>query len=301
MRFALLLCLILFFCPEAAHANGKGEIPSIFIREGDQHAVAQRDFEVELGQRSIDATYDIGRVASDFGGGGALGGLYWSGRYNKDNVVAARAARRADAQIAPLREQLADFDVGALATEAAHTALTTINWFHPGMSRLELNPTIDSRILFAGIATTQQIAFVSFRYELSHDATHIRVVALVVIVETSLLTKPRRDQKPLFQQQIVSIVELRKRSFDPRQNVAQWSANRAALARAALQSAFAAYRVLIPRALAMSQQDVIILNDKGHERAQGAGFYGPILDRSPDKLLIWTNGLTLIQPASDPS
>ncbi|MBL0916589.1 MAG: hypothetical protein IBJ13_14105, partial [Sphingopyxis sp.] len=90
-----------------------------------------------------------------------------------------------------------------------------------------------------------------------------------------------------------------KRSSDPRENVALWSADNGKPAKAALVGGFAETERLIPYAPGLAPADIKAFTAKDREKGFGAGLYGPLIARDADNsenLTIWTkDGLVHIR------
>lgn len=275
--------------------------PPAVLAAADRDVEGARAVHVAVAQNRIESSVEIGRVAADnSAGGGLLGAILIASMDNKREILADSATQRAEATIAPLRGALDGFDVDALALATTQAALTGIAWFHPQDVTLSKDASVGGREAFLAAAPGQQAAFVTYRYDLSPDFTQIRVFAEVSLARKG---KPRGKRgepsiEPLYTQPMVAIVQLGTRSYEPRDNVARWSADGGERARAALTTAFARLERLIPHALDLSAADAKGLTDKKHEKAFAAGEYGPLIRRGfaqPDDVLIWSDGLVYVQ------
>lgn len=290
MRIFIALAFAATLLPAPAIAAPKA--PDAPLTVADQHRRVEggRAVQVGLAQNRIETSIDVGRVAAATGGD-LIGALIISGMDDKRKRLSDTATERAEAAAAPLRDALRDFDVDALALAATKAALAQPDWF--GLQEIGLTKTVSpaSRSAFAFAATTPQVAFVTWRYSLSPDFTQIRVAAEIMI-ESKPSAKGRSTASPLlYRQTVSSAVQLGKRSYDPRENVARWSAESGHLARTALAAGFAEVERLIPYALDLGAADVKSFTAKDREKGFGAGFYGPLVSRDADdpaNLLLWT-------------
>lgn len=201
----------------------------------------------------------------------------------------------------PLREALADFDFDTLAQDSIKKGLAGSSWFKADPLEINRNPSPSSRLDFAEIATTGQVAFFSCFYYFSHDFTRVEV-----LVDLNLLRKVKGKKKPeiIYFHRLISIVELPRRSLDERVNIRAWSADKGKLSRAAFGAAFTRMEKMIPAALDFSQTDVARITSPGGEVAQRAGRFGPVVERGqdgPDSLTLWSKGLVSVQPAALPA
>jgi hypothetical protein len=193
--------------------------------------------------------------------------------------------------IAPLRLSLKGFDVDALALAATRDGLAAPGWFQPLEPVLNKAASIQSRTEFAKSAAGPQTAFVTWSYDLSPDFTQVRVFADLLI-----LSNTAAGPRPLYRHPLASMVQLRKRSFEPAENAAVWNANEGALAKTALGSAVARIGKLIPQALATSAADLKRFADKNAEKAYAAGHNGTLIERRADGgMTIWIKGLVAIE------
>ena len=258
---------------------------------------------VEVPQENIDYEVDVGRVVSDgVYSSGALDYLFLDYSDTKRQDLMEIEERKAQGVIAPLRAALTGFDFPGLAMATTNAALGKVSWFAGKEPRLARVATEGERAAFAGIAGTRQFALIGYRHTLSPDFTQIRVYAEITIWGIPAPSKAAKATKPMLlsRHRMVSISELRKRSYEPADNVKLWSADRGKLARAALAAGLTRLETLIPRALAMTESEVAALEDKKAPRLFAAGFYGPRIEGADDgspSVLIWSKGLVSAMPA----
>lgn len=277
------LALVLSSVPTGAAAK---DAPLV-LSAADREIADGRTVRVTLAQSRIGTSVEIGRVAPNASGGGLLGALVIYSQDDREEVLTDSARLRAEALVHPLHEALAEFDVGALALAATQTALADVAWFRSrdvSMARDASSATV----------SPDQQAFVTYRYDLSPDFTQIRVFA-----EIAVRRRTRRgDSVTLMEQRLASIAQLARRSYDPRENVAAWSAEGGEPAKVALRSAFAQFEWLLAKALDLRAPEVAAFADRGREKAFAAGLYGPLVERGrnrPDDVLIWSDGLVFVQ------
>lgn len=273
---------------------GAGARDAPLVLAGTERDLAEgRAVLVTVAQDRIATSFDVGRVAPN-SSGGLLDTLIIAARDNRREILSDSASRQAEATVRPLREALDGFDVDALAVAATQAALARVPWFRPQEIKISKDETTQARHAFGSSADSQQLAFVTYRYDLSPDFTQIRVFADIAVARK---TKGGR-LVTLMEQRLASIAQLSRRSYDHRENVAAWRADDGALAQAALTGAFAQFEWLVPKALELREPEITSLTDTRREKAFAAGLYGPLVERGhtrPDDVLMWSGGLVFVQ------
>lgn len=292
--------LLLAFAPCAALAQ-QSKAPLV-LAESDRHVAGGRVVQVTVPQAEIETSFDIGRVANynyDY----YQTSIWWPLFHNVDRemhgMLRSGEHDKAEKTVVPLRKALAGFDVDALALAATRAALAKPEWFQPQSIVAANESDGAARTAFLASSDAPQFALIWYRYETSPDFSQIRVIAEITVMRRRLASDKGSDPLiPIYRQRILSAVQLRTRSYEPAENVAAWSADNGARARAALTAAFATFETLLPRALDLGQPEIEALSNKRHEKAFAGGFYGGLIARSatnPDDILIWANGLIHIQ------
>ncbi len=305
-RIAAALLLVSLSIPSALPAAPAPKGPVILAAK-ERSVTGGRAVLVELEQTEIGTDVEVGRVMSDsVYGGGLIGALILTSRDHKRQSLTQIEADKADASVAPLRQALQDFDVAALALASSRAALARLDWFGAQEPRLTRVASEGERTGFAAITGTGQHAVVGYHYGLSPDFTQIRVLA-----DFALWRKAGKGEKAgqgglilLSHHRVMSIAELRKRSYDHAENVRAWSAADASLARAAIAAAFARLDTEIPRATALTSAEIAVFEAKGRDKTFAAGFFGPLVERATDgsgAVTIWSKGLISVIPAPEPS
>ncbi|MXO89473.1 hypothetical protein [Pontixanthobacter aquaemixtae] len=262
-------------------------------------------------QEQIASSIDLGRIIPNEGG--LIGALI----DRTPEKLAQNAAAKADGFFAPLRDALDGFDANALASSATSQAVAQTVWFGAGEPALHAgtsmaatlndeksgraDSTVSMTYWIGAFATeandtvgaltweqerqqleeefaaqhpdAKELALVTWRYQLSADFTNMQVIA-------DLAIRRQNSSVRLYEQQLISIVKLRRPSFVEEENVALWAANDGALARRALEMAFARAGEVLPAILALDEggyKDAI--SKKDSETATSAGFHGPVLMR----------------------
>jgi hypothetical protein len=259
---------------------------------------------IELPQAEIGTEIELGRVVSDANqyGGGLLGALIISSMDDKRDVLAGMENQKATAHVAPLRQAMRDFDFDGLAVVSTKAALSHIDWFGAQEPKsVKSSSDVDRRALI-GAAGTQQLATITYRYGLSPDFTQIRIVADVTLWQpaSAHASGTQGALTAIYSQRITAITELRRRSYDPVANVAQWRADGGKLARASIRAGLARMEQLIPFALGQTQAQIDALRAPKAAKVFAAGFYGPPVTAFPvpsGETLIWSLGLIDVAPS----
>lgn len=301
MRIFAGLCLAVLLASPGLAAKPKLPKAPAYVSEADRPAPSGRAAQIELGEAEIGTTVEIGRVADDYVNGGALDYMWYRHHDNKPEILTAMAQREAEVKVVPLRAALAGFDIEALALSTARAGLAKSGWFKAEPIEINRRPSPGSRLDFADVAPTGQVAFISCYYFMSHDFTQIEVM-----VDLTMGRKGKKKPEIFYFHRLASIVQLPRPAFDAAANVRSWSAEDGKLARSAITAAFVRMEQLIPRALDMKQAEVAWLSAKdkdapNRESAQTAGRYGPLIERGqdgPGSLTIWSKGLVSVQQAA---
>ena len=282
-------------------AQAADKVPGT-VAEKDRIVAIGRPVGISLAQRQIGIAIDIGRVAEAANGGGLLGWLIIDSMDDRRETMTSAARLRAEAAVGPLRQKLDGFDVDALALSTTKAALAKPDWFQARNVIISKDPPSANRNAIYASVNAPQYAFIDYRYDLSADFTQIRVFADIKLARQTLVKgKITGPPEIFYQQRLASIVQLRDRSYEARENAAHWVANDGKLAKSALTTAFARLETMIPYALSLNATDLGGFAAKNREKAYAAGFYGTLIARDKseaDDVLIWSDGLIHSQPVS---
>ena len=284
MRLALLLAIA---WPAVAHAT-----PPVFAA-ADRKAATNRPVAVSVPQPRLGTSVEIGRVAVDGYGGGLVGLLVISAMDDKREVMTAHATGDALTIVGPLADALAPIDIADLALQATRKAMARTAGFDA--SAIALVPALD-KPTYAALAAkhhSSQVGTVTYRTQMSPDFTQLQVIADISVTGLA---------GPFYAQRIVSLVELRQRSYAHQENVDRWLDNDGRVAKQALAAAFARFEQVIPTVVGLEPAGYSAKTDS-HRTAPAfaAGFYGPTLMRDDLGVVIWSKrvGFIAVQPASD--
>ena len=287
-RFLALSLAIALTAPGAAS-------PPAVLSPADRAAATGRPVALSVTPR-IETSVAVGRVMSDATyGGGLIGAILLSSMDDKRETMTVNASGRAQSTIAPLLAALKDQEYSDLALEAGRNALAKVEGIDPAAVALVPSATVPTAKALAATYPSGQIVLLAFRTEMSPDFTHVRLIADIAIARS-------KDMVPVYGQRVVSIVELKQRSYDHQANVARWAADDARIARAAIAAAYRRLETVIPAVLNLDPDRYAVVTSKSKTgSAFGAGFHGPQLLRDDVGPVIWSkgNGFIAIQPASD--
>lgn len=286
----LALCAALAM-PGTVHGAGN---PPTALAERERHTASLRPVALSMPQSEMEISVEIGRVMNDSYGGGLIGAAIIASRDNKREVMTEHAEQRAASEVQPIVDSLAGFDIDALAIAAGRKAIAEVDWFKPGPIEMTGIPGAPGFREFVADNPAQQVGRITYRYQMSPDFTQLQVIADIAILRADDLT-------PIYGQQVVSVVQLRQRSYDHADNVRRWSQADGALIKAGLKSAFARLGAVLPVVMDLDPAGFAEATGKKREAAFAAGFHGPILLRDAEGPVIWEKkiGFIAVQPAGD--
>ena len=285
-----LILLMALACPAISPAA-----PPQVLSATDRTAATDRPVAVFVPQPRLGTSIEVGRVAVDGYGGGLIGMIVISAMDDKRQVMAAHASGEADSIVAPLAEALASTDVADMALQATRKAIARTPGFDPSAVSLVPGPDGASDAALAARHRSTQVATATYRIQMSPDFTQLQVIA-----DISVVTAP--GLVPLYAQRVVSLVELRQRSYVHQENVDRWMRDDARVAKQALASAFARFEQIVPTVVGLDPASFALKTDS-HKTGPSfaAGYYGPTVSRDDKGVVIWSKriGFIAVQPASD--
>lgn len=288
LRTILAASLCISMVAPAVSAAPKKRSEPVLLSASNQTLATDYQINIWMPQTWLEASYDLGRVAPSMSGGFLDALIIDTMDDNRKDILSLNLQEKADQQIQPIRTALKGFDVEALAIGTTEKALAVPKWFKNKPTMIAKGHKPEN--------VSNPAANISYRYEMSPDFSGIRLFADIQISPSvkSKKSKATTAGGPIFSHLITSIVQLRKRSFEPVDNVKLWSADQGKLAKDGLAAAFERMEDLIPIALKMTSADLKAYKDKNHEQGYAAGFNGPLVKRggrAPDDTLIWAKGL----------
>lgn len=251
-------------------------------------AVAQSEIKSDINPSNI-------AVAT---GGGLLGALIGA-------AVDASKAKKAEELITPLRNNLTGFDVDALAIDTARAELADAPWANVTTASFSKDTSAAGQSAFLDTITGNELALVTFSYDVSPDFSSIRVVEHISIVHKAATNAQGAAIKPTdrlsarnldYNQSVTSVVTLADATSDKAANAALWAADGAKRARAALTLAFGEVKRLTIRSLALTSDNIKAMNGKENKRIVAGGFTGrQVAGESGGTTLVWAPGFVSAQ------
>ena len=282
-----------------------------YIDAEDRAAESDRPIAVIVPQEELATSIQLGRIIPNEGG--LLGALI----DRRPEKMAQNAAAKAYDFAKPLQDAMAGFDARTLAMAATEQLLSELGWFAKPQPQLltgssmamttanevaargdttvsmtfeigyignEANDTVGAlnwnkernrleKEFAAAHSGAGEIAVISWRYQVSPNFTNMQVIADIAI-------RPSGSDTRRFEQQFISLVKLKRPTFVEEENVAIWAANDGALAKQALEMAFARAGEVLPTVLSLDKNGYRDATDKKkNPRATGGNFSGPQLMR----------------------
>ncbi len=222
-------------------------------------------------------------------GGGLLGGLIGA-------AVDSARAKKAEELIGPVRTATADLDSDALAIETAKASFGEMEWYKANpVATFGKDSSVVGKSALLDAATSKQIAFVEYSYDLSPTFDAMRVVAKIEFANKEIPVSAKgKGEKRLnyknltYTTRATSVVQLKTAGDDKEANALRWSAENGAVTRQALQLAFTNLVPLTQRMLALTADDIKTLNDKKNKRTNSGGFTGrPQVPAKSNSTLLW--------------
>ncbi len=299
------LCIAILFAAISAALCGPaiaGGPPNV-VTPQVQAMSGGRTLQVLVAQSEIKSDINKSNLTAA-AGGGALFALI-------DASVESSRAKKAEAAIVPLRDALTGFDADALAQATAQASIAETAWFQPASSAFGKDSSVLGKSGVLDAATTEQVAFFEYTYDVSPEFDSVRVVLNIQFANRTMPPSKSKEPKPeirlapknlAYTQTITSVVTLPSPSEeDINANVARWSADGAAATRTALTAAFKEVQRLTPRTLALTEDDIKAMNAKDKPKAVAGGFGGRQQTDSEPGTLLWTGGFVHVQPLPEPA
>jgi hypothetical protein len=250
-----------------------------------------RSLQVVVAQSEIKSDINPSNIAVATGGG-LLGGLIAA-------AVDSARAKKAEELISPIRTASADFDVDAIAIETAKMSFGEMEWYKANpVASFGKDSSISGKSAMLDSRAGKQIAFVEYSYDVAPNFDAVRVVAKIEVANKAIpATAKGNGEKRLstknlaYSTGVTSIIMLKDAATDKdakEVNALRWSAESGALTRKALQQAFANLVPLTQRTMALTADDVKLLNNKKNKRIAAGGFTGrPQKSVNEKSTLLW--------------
>ncbi|MBL0022151.1 MAG: hypothetical protein IPP23_07535 [Sphingomonadales bacterium] len=247
-----------------------------------------RTLQVMVAQSEIKTDINPSNIAVATGGG-LLGGLIGA-------AVDSARAKKAEELVGPVRTAMADFDADALAIDTAKASFGDMEWFKSNPdAAFGKDSSVAGKSALLDATSAKQIAFVEYSYDLSPTFDAVRVVAKIEVANKAIpasakgKAEKRLSAKNLaYATRVTSVVLLKSAGTDKELNAPLWSADNGAVTRKALQLAFANLPSLTQRTMALTADDIKLLNDKKNKRTTSGGFTGrPQTPANERTTLLW--------------
>lgn len=286
------LALGVCFAPASALSK-EPAIPKSVLVESARAVSGGRATQVVVGQAELGANINPSYAMVAMGGG-VLGALI-------DAKIQSDRGKRASVGITPIRDALMDFDADQKAIETTQAALATLPWFEASAPAFTHDPTPAARTLFFKDATTEQVAFFGYTYDLSPDFSAIRLGVSMQIGSKGdgaeqNLEKRLAPKNLVYAQTLTSVVQL-PNPTTPEENSKRWAADQGRLAHQAMEAAFKNVETLIPRALTLTPDDVTKMG-QGEKRTLGP-YAGKLVETGDGGTLLFNGGLVHVQTLAD--
>jgi hypothetical protein len=250
-----------------------------------------RALQVVVAQSEIKSDINPSNIAVATGGG-LLGGLIAA-------AVDSARAKKAEELIGPIRTVMADFDADAIAIDVAKMSFGEMEWYKANpVASFGKDSSIAGKSTMLDAATGKQIAFVEYSYDLSPNFDAVRVVAKIEVANKAIPVSAKgKGEKRLnyknlaYNSGVTSIIMLKDAATDKdakEVNALRWRAENGAVTRKALQQAFANLAPLTKRTMALTADDLKLLNDKKNKKTTAGGFTGrPQKSANEKSTLLW--------------
>lgn len=290
-RTTLLVALAALLLADPAAARERRNLN--VLQESARVVEGGRTVHVLVPQPELGAAINPSNVTGAMGGG-LIGAMI-------DSSIQSNRAGRAEGGITPIRATLFDFDVDALAIETTDAATAGLPWFGGQSATFGRDASPYAKNAALDAATTSQVAFFEYGYDVSPDFSAVRVSVLITLAN-KVDANARRPEQRLqprylaYSQGLTSAVQL-PNATTPEENSVRWAANDGALMRQALTAAFGDLSTLIPRALQFTDADLQAAS--AAPRSTDRAYPGSrIVEQSENGMLLFNGGLVHVQTLS---
>lgn len=224
-------------------------------------------------------------------------------------AIDAGKAKKAEELITPLRNSLTGFDVDALAIDTAKAETADLSWVNATTPSFSKDTSAAGQSGFLDTINGDQLALVTFSYDLSPDFSSIRVVEHISIVHKGATNAQGAAIKPTdrlsyrnldYNQSVTSVVTLAGSTNDKAANAALWAADGAKRARAVLTLGFGEVKRLTIRSLSLTPDNIKAMNGKENKRIVAGGFSGrQLAAEGTGTTTVWAPGFVSAQVLPD--
>jgi hypothetical protein len=301
MKIGLRATALVAFAMYSSAAVAADVSPQSFIGDTMRGTAGGVTVRVAVAQSEIKSDINPSNIAVATGGGlfGALIGA----------AVDSARAKKAEELITPLRNSLTGFDVDALAIDTAKAEMADLTWVNATTSSFSKDTSAASQSAFLDTINGNELALVTFSYDLSPDFSSIRVVEHISIAHKAATNAQGVAIKPtdrlsvrnlVYNQSMTSVVTLPGATNDKAANAALWAADGGKRARAALTVGFGEVKRLTVRSLALTPDMIKAMNSKENKRIVAGGFSGrQLAGETGSTTLVWAPGFVSAQMMPD--
>lgn len=287
--FRSAVALLLAACVATPVVAAEPKVPKSVLAESARVLPGGRGVVVTVAQPELGSNINPS-MATFALGGGLIGAII-------DAKVDSDRGKRAQAGITPVRAALLDFDTDKIAIDATAAVIAANPGFVAQTAPFTRDPTTAAKSALLDKAVQSQVAFFDYVYDMAADFGSIRV-GLTLIMAPSAIPAGGAPEKRLsyrnlaYLQTLTSVVQLPNPS-DPVTNAQTWAAHDGAMAKRALGLGFAQVGAMVPRALALTVDD--IARFKAAEKSS-AGFHsGKLVEQNGGGTLLFGAGFTHVQ------
>ncbi|MDB5709913.1 MAG: hypothetical protein JWL96_1983 [Sphingomonas bacterium] len=301
MKTGLRATALVAFGMYSAAAMAADVSPQSFIGDKMRGTAGGVALRVSVAQSEIKSDINPSNIAVATGGGlfGALLGA----------AIDAGKAKKAEELITPLRNSLTGFDVDALAIDTAKAETADLSWVNATTPSFSKDTSAAGQSGFLDTINGDQLALVTFSYDLSPDFSSIRVVEHISIVHKGATNAQGAAIKPTdrlsyrnldYNQSVTSVVTLAGSTNDKAANAALWAADGAKRARAVLTLGFGEVKRLTIRSLSLTPDNIKAMNSKENKRIVAGGFSGrQLAAEGTGTTTVWAPGFVSAQVLPD--
>lgn len=301
MKIGLRAAALVAFAMYSSAAEAADVSPQSFIGDTMRGTAGGVTVRVAVAQSEIKSDINPSNIAVATGGGlfGALIGA----------AVDSARAKKAEELITPLRNSLTGFDVDALAIDTAKAEMADLTWVNATTSSFSKDTSAASQSGFLDTINGNELALVTFSYDLSPDFSSIRVVEHISIAHKAATNAQGVAIKPtdrlsvrnlVYNQSMTSVVTLPGATNDKAANAALWAADGGKRARTALTLGFGEVKRLTVRSLGLTPDMIKAMNSKENKRIVAGGFSGrQLAGETGSTTLVWAPGFVSAQMMPD--
>lgn len=308
-RAKAILTASVFLTVAITSSTAIARIPMLVTPEISANA-AKTSALVLLGQREILAGDDqvvggwsnqqsahVGVVGAPFGLVGAVIAGAASGAIDSSRQHKQKSAL--DVLLDPIRGEMADLDVDALALKTTGDALQKVGWLNATPITGKPEDSVGTQSQFLDEGSAEQGIFVHYVYFFDPDFAGLHTKVLVEIARKSMPAggKPEdrlKGRNLAFRQTIDITVPLPEDKGGRSANAAAWAANKADLAHKALLNAFQVAGMYIPRTLNMTAADLSAMYAKTLPKMKYDGDWGQKIEEGDGRTVMWAERLVII-------